>query len=113
MVFRLPHEMGARQINKGELRPGHAGRTGIGKEAVADSHQLSHRAKWNTAENTCRSGRGGAPHPGRGSKVAASKSALTTRFRGHFLFFDVAHANESRDGVHDTRDNLNNFCATL
>lgn len=107
MVFQLSHEMGARQVNKGELRAGHAGCTGIGKESVTDPHQLSHRAKWDTAEDTCCGGRGGAPCPGRGPKVAASKSA-TIRFRRRFHFFDVAHANGSRAGLHNTRDNLNN-----
>lgn len=74
MVFQLSHGTEARQDNKGALRAGHAERTRIGEEAVADSHQLSHHAKWDTAEDTCRGGRGGASRPGRGANVAACKS---------------------------------------
>lgn len=64
MVLRLSYETRARQDNKGALRTGHAERTRIGKEAVADPHQLSHCAKWDTTEDTCRGGCGGAPRPG-------------------------------------------------
>jgi len=62
MLFRLSHEMGARQDNKGELWAGHAECTGIGKKDVVDSYQLSHLAKWDTTEDTCRGGRRGASH---------------------------------------------------
>lgn len=91
MVFRLSHQARARQDNQGALWSGHAGRTGTaGKEAVAGPDQRSHRAKWGTAQDTCRGGRGGAPRPGRGANVAACELA-------RFHFIDVAHVAMNRE----------------